>query len=118
MVLEHEREHDSQWSPIRSIAAKIGCSSETLRHWVRAVERDTGRRPGLTTDERQRSLNHELGFRLGCDEYLSEGWGPPLNLLRLLEARPTKDIKSVWSWWGGGKTHTVFCLANLCGEWH
>ena len=33
MVLEHEREHDSQWSAIRSIAAKIGCSSETLRHW-------------------------------------------------------------------------------------
>ena len=47
LVLEHEREHDSQWAAIRSIAAKIGCSSETLRHWVRAVERDTGRRPGL-----------------------------------------------------------------------
>ena len=54
LVLEHEREHDSQWAAIRSIAARIGCSSETLRHWVRAVERDTGRRPGLTTEERQR----------------------------------------------------------------
>ena len=54
LVLEHEREHDSQWAAIRSIATKIGCSSETLRHWVRAVERDTGRRPGLTTEERQR----------------------------------------------------------------
>ena len=54
LVLEHARAHDSQWAAIRSIAAKIGCSSETLRHWVRAVERDTGRRPGLTTDERQR----------------------------------------------------------------
>ena len=53
LVLEHEREHDSQWAAIRSIATKIGCSSETLRHWVGAVERDTGRRPGLTTDERQ-----------------------------------------------------------------
>ena len=38
MVLEHEREHDSQWGAIRSMAAKTGCSSETLRHWVRAVE--------------------------------------------------------------------------------
>ena len=47
LVLEHEREHDSQWAAIRTIATKIGCSSETLRHWVRAVERDTGRRPGL-----------------------------------------------------------------------
>jgi transposase len=54
MVMEHELEHGSQWAAIRSIAAKIGCSSETLRHWVRQVERDTGRRPGLTTDERQR----------------------------------------------------------------
>ena len=54
LVLEHEHEHDSQWAAIRSIAAKFGCSSETLRHWVRAVERDTGRRGGLTTDERLR----------------------------------------------------------------
>lgn len=54
MVLEHEREHDSQWAAMRSIAPKIGCSAETLRNWVRAKERDTGRRPGLSTEERQR----------------------------------------------------------------
>jgi transposase-like protein len=54
MVLEQEAEHDSQWSAIRSIASKIGCSSEALRNWVRQAERDAGRRPGLTTDERQR----------------------------------------------------------------
>ena len=34
-MLEHEREHDSQWAAIRSIAAKIGCSSETLRRCLR-----------------------------------------------------------------------------------
>ena len=54
MVLEHEGEHDSQWATIESIAAKIGCTSETLRKWVRQVERDEGRRPGLSTDEKQR----------------------------------------------------------------
>jgi transposase len=54
MVLEHGAEHESQWGAIRSIAPKIGCSTETLRNWVRQVERDTGRRPGLTTEERQR----------------------------------------------------------------
>ena len=54
MVLEHQEEHDSQWAAIVSIAEKIGCSAETLRHWVRRAERDQGRRPGLTTDERQR----------------------------------------------------------------
>ncbi len=54
MVLDQEIQHDSQWAAIRSIAAKIGCSTETLRNWVRQVERDAGRRPGLTTEERQR----------------------------------------------------------------
>jgi transposase len=54
MVLEHQEQHDSQWAAIVSIAEKIGCSAETLRHWVRQAERDQGRRPGLTTDERQR----------------------------------------------------------------
>ena len=37
-----------------SIAAKIGCSGETLRNWVRRAERDAGVRPGATTDERER----------------------------------------------------------------
>ena len=54
MVREHEKDHDSQWSAIRSIATKIGCSSETLRNWIRQAERDEGRRPGLTTEEKQR----------------------------------------------------------------
>ncbi len=42
MVREHEGEHGSQWSAIQSIAAKIGCSGETLRNWVRQSERDQG----------------------------------------------------------------------------
>ena len=54
MVLEHAGEHPSQWAAIGSIAAKIGCTAETLRGWVRQAERDTGRRAGLTTDERER----------------------------------------------------------------
>ena len=53
MVLEREREHDSQWAAIRSISSKIGCSAEALRNWVRQAERDAGRRPGLTTAERE-----------------------------------------------------------------
>ena len=48
MVLEHGGEHDSQWAAIVSIAGKIGCTAETLRHWVRRAERDQGRRAGLT----------------------------------------------------------------------
>jgi transposase len=54
MVQEHPGEHVSQWAAISSIAAKIGCTAETLRLWVRQAERDQGNRGGLTTDERDR----------------------------------------------------------------
>ena len=54
MVLEHAAEYGSQWETIRSIAAKIGCSKETLRRWVRQAERDTGVRPGPTTTDLER----------------------------------------------------------------
>jgi transposase-like protein len=54
MVRDYESEHGSQWSAIQSIAAKIGCSGETQRNWVRQSERDQGIRPGQTTDERER----------------------------------------------------------------
>jgi transposase-like protein len=54
MVFEHHGEHDSQWAAIGSIAAKIGCTAETLRGWVRQAERDQGRRAGLTSNERDR----------------------------------------------------------------
>ena len=50
MVLEHEAQHPSRWATILSIAAKIGCSAQTLNEWVKQAERDTGRRPGPTTD--------------------------------------------------------------------
>ena len=46
-------EHRSEWAAICSIAEKFGCSSETLRLWVRRAERDQGVRPGLTTSERE-----------------------------------------------------------------
>ena len=54
MVFDQQSQHESQWSAISSIASKIVCTRETLRTWVRQAERDTGRRAGLTTEERQR----------------------------------------------------------------
>jgi transposase len=54
MVLEHGGDHAFQWAAIGSIAAKIGCTAETLRKWVRQAERDAGQRPGATTEERER----------------------------------------------------------------
>ena len=54
LVFEQQVEHESQWAAIGSIAAKIGCTAETLRGWVRQAERNQGTRPGLSSDERER----------------------------------------------------------------
>jgi transposase-like protein len=54
LVLEHQQDYDSQWAAIGSIAAKMGCTAETLRKWVRQAERDQGMRAGVTTQERER----------------------------------------------------------------
>ncbi len=54
MVQEHGSDHTSQWAAIGSIAAKIGCTAETLRQWVRQAERDRGKRAGPTTEDRER----------------------------------------------------------------
>ena len=54
MVLDGAGEHGSQWAAIGSIAAKIGCTAETLRRWVRQAERDRGKRAGPTTEDRER----------------------------------------------------------------
>ena len=54
LVREHRDEHASEWATMRSIAGKIGCNAETLRTWVRQVQRDRGEREGMTTEMRDR----------------------------------------------------------------
>ena len=63
MVLEHGPEHASQWEAIRSIAGKIGCSPEALRIWLRRFEIDSGRRPGVVSDEQARLKELEREVR-------------------------------------------------------
>ena len=62
MVLEQQGKHATQWAAICSIAGKIGCSGETLRKWVRQVERDQGVRAGPTSveGERVKALEREV----------------------------------------------------------
>ena len=54
LVLDHQQEYSSQWAAICSVAGKIGCKPETLRRWVRQAECDSGVRPGVTSNERER----------------------------------------------------------------
>ena len=70
MVQDREREGGSQWESVGAIAAKMGCSRETLRRWVRQGERDAGQRPGLATDERIRALEREVRERRQANEIL------------------------------------------------
>jgi transposase len=54
LVQEAQKDHQSQWAAIQSVADKIGCTHETLRRWVRQDERNSGLRAGVTSDERDR----------------------------------------------------------------
>ena len=63
MVFEQRSEHSSQWAAIQSIAAKIGCSAQTLCSWVRQHERDTGQRDGVTSAEAARIKDLEREVR-------------------------------------------------------
>ena len=54
LVLTSEHEHNSRWAAIKSVAAKIGCTPETLRSWVNKMEVDSGVKPGVTSTEAAR----------------------------------------------------------------
>jgi transposase-like protein len=61
MVLDHEAEHGSRWAAVVSIAAKIGCTPQTLNDWVKKAEVDSGKRSGVPSDvaDRLKALERE-----------------------------------------------------------
>ena len=46
-------EHSSRWAATEAVSEKLGCTTETLRRWLKQAEIDTGKREGLSTEKRQ-----------------------------------------------------------------
>ncbi len=59
LVREARGEHRSEWATVCATGTNLGCTSETLREWVRQAERDGGQRAASATDDRQRLLERE-----------------------------------------------------------
>ena len=61
MGLDHAGELPSRWAAVSSIAAKIGCTPQTLHDWGKKAEVDSGQRAGVPTDtaEKLKALERE-----------------------------------------------------------
>ena len=62
-VLTSEHEHPSRWAATQLVATKIGCTAETLRKWISKIEVDSGVKPGISTDQAQRTKALEREVR-------------------------------------------------------
>ena len=93
MVEEHREAHASEWAVLQSVAPKLGCTAETLRQWVRQVQRDAGHRPGLTTSERERlkELEREVRELKRANESPAES----VRVFRPGGARPPEDVATM-----------------------
>ena len=72
MVFEQESRYGSRWEMIRSIAQKLGCSTEALRNWVKRAEIDAGRVSGVTSEDRSliKVLEREISELRRANEIL------------------------------------------------
>ena len=61
LVHDNEGQHPSRWQAVMSIAAKIGCTPQTLNDWVKKAEIDSGQRAGIPTEmaEKMKALERE-----------------------------------------------------------
>jgi transposase len=90
LVFEQVGAYSSQWEAIRSIAAKVGVSPESLRRWVRQAETDAGVRPGVTSAESGRvaELERENSELRRANEILKAA---SIFFARELDPRPPRS---------------------------
>ena len=63
MVQETIKETGQRHGVVTRVSLQLGIGSETLRHWVKQAEVDSGQRPGTMTEERQRIAELEREVR-------------------------------------------------------
>jgi transposase len=61
LIFDNEDQHGLRCQAVVSIAAKIGCSANTLNEWLKNAEIDNGERAGMPTEiaERVKALERE-----------------------------------------------------------
>ena len=52
--MENRDQYQSEAAALTAIAFKLGCSPDSLRVWMRQIQRDGGERPGQTSAEKAR----------------------------------------------------------------
>ena len=88
-VTEQRPAHPSEWAALQAVSTKLGTTAETLRNWMRQAERDTGQRPGLTTDDERARAVGGVGAR-ECRHCHTRGVG------RHATTRTIGNISRVW----------------------
>jgi len=94
MVLDHGHEYGSQWEAICSVAEKLGPKAETVRLWVRQVERDQGSawcehrgaRRAQAAQARERRTSPDQRHFEGRSVFLRGGARPPIEeMIRFID---------------------------------
>ncbi len=54
MVQQSIEETGERWGVVSRVARQLGTGEQTLRNWSERADVDAGRRPGVTTEDKQR----------------------------------------------------------------
>ena len=104
LAMEHRDDYQSEAAALSAIAGKLGCSPDSLRVWMRQIQRDVGERPGPTRAEiaRIKELERENRELRQANEILRKGepvkaplvqahWRTRILLRRSSTARSAND---------------------------
>jgi transposase len=63
MVQQSIEETGERWGVVSRVARQLGIGEQTLRNWVERADIDAGRRPGVTTEDKERIAELEKEIR-------------------------------------------------------